>query len=1725
MSPDKSAEAIDLTLDLTSDSDDDVRPICLSSSPTTPLRSASIEVIGEIFSSGRLSHAQSRPSQTSFNSPGAETSTSGSVQRDSHDTFSTALARTPVEQVHKEPSTSHIPPTRPRPRRRTRPNVENEDVVLPKPFDKGFQQPFSPLSPEPCTLNTAEEFEKDDDVRANPPMQTDYPDDSTQMEYQEDIIQMEYDEDTLVRSPYASKQAYGDSTWGEDAELEEINGEAAIYLPSHQGTAGLQVGSEDVPLEAFSRLMSRMDQPITGAVEWQELDELLHDSSGLSISLPLGEEAMQLDALPDAISTAEGSEPRSDSVYDDADSWTVQETVAAALETRSRSQSSIRGQSIDTSQSNGRSLSPPIASRIGLRNRKKSLEMAKASDQREPDPQMSSPSTSIATESRESILRASVSSASSSSFSTLNSGPAGPGRPERPSGRRRGGVSARVRATMFEDESNPLSSTETEDRIEHNTHITEEQHVEQELPRLGEEDLFARERTMSSHTEDDWCILPDFNTPTKPKPHSGSQQSTVRSPQTSPRNRRKDSVNAGNAESPNTMRRGTRMRKATDKKEYVPLSYIMRTSCRESLAVLATSAAPPTTPGAGAGPSAPLFHQSPIAQKSPSRAIPSPTGKSLSRVISSLTIKSSSLTISSLAVKSPSLAVKSPSLAHSPASNASSALSTISPPRRRREPSQAHGSESKGGTSNARRLRRNNISLAEIPTLAVPIASTSHRRPQDSTTQKVCQIAHFPPSSISAEPNEYLIASDVRDSILMAVCAVLHEGGNKAISTKAHAAIYSAIRSYQRRIAKASCLGRKSLLAKHTFQGYLAEAYLTPGVHLDVLAMANSSSNGPKGAFWYLEGNYGSLQWESPFAKLEQPEKVQLHFPATETAKQRARKAPKVRGSDTSRQAAPDSAMKPRPRLRQKSYENEGSSHAAASTFDAETSASSSESDGDNGNDRLSKHASSVAENCGGDESAFAFYSNFDCFSESDSAYHTESDGEFDTDQLGANLPKKVAAQQCASALAISEKFKYVEDATSVLGVIGSPGPDIALFPDNPLGPVRWEQGSKAFSYTFLCDDASSLDASQHSDDNDVAMQDVGSESAELFLSKLPFCSPRLFDYGLLWDERQALFANTPELVDEDYDTTAATPVSSADSASLADLPYQRDSSTTCDREASAEPLLDLKEMGGESLADVVQMLGALLPPIQSIPHGVQADVATPKKSYTTHIRTGQRAPRFFASRMDPSSMPLGLPTCRTASPLSSPCSTSTREEFCRITPLPTLPCASGLVDTGTAMIEVHELDFLSSSQKQMSQIDIDPEDISFFEHRNRIDISHHACDLRNTKDAQVEQDDRHQGPESVLISELDDLLGESADVLPVTIGPALTTWTPSGFDSCVSPSRTSRSPVASADAERHQVTLECGNVEQHNFTHLEPDSTCIALPGQNRSTDIQMTEVEEADRIGMKEVDDAILYSWAEEGCLMTCDELDDNSTSTEISSEPTGTTRDSSVETEFDIRSLSCDDPFESAPMSIDPNVLSIIRPPNLFSDSRLPLVPRLGQSSTTRLPTTWNDNPEMPQGSKAVPRFAIRPRAMVKCVPIHTGDSALPRTKTVSRTRRIKTRQSKLSDTASPPRSSEPLASPGHRASRNPTASDGKVVIAQEMAAMTGTIHTGHSDISLQSGGTESSSPAEDDTPKPVPVVDSAPCSATVTHKMVDYVFLFVISWRSASVFRRVDTNYSE
>ncbi|KAJ9109315.1 hypothetical protein QFC21_000644 [Naganishia friedmannii] len=1772
MSPDRSAEAIDLTLDLTSDSDDDLRPICLSSSPATPLRSASIEVIGAIFSSGRLSQAQSRSSQHKSQTPPAEASSSESVQKDPHDTFSNVLARTPVEHVYKELNIGAISPTRPRPRRRKRPIIVDEEVVLPIPFDKGFQQPFSPLSPEPHTPNPAAEFGKEDvsHGRICSPIQMEYeeiPMAYEETEYEEDTVHTEYEEDTLVLSrPTTPKQVDGDSEWEYGGEPEETNGEASIYLPSHQASSALQADSGDVPSEAFSRLMSRMEQPVPGAVKWQELDELLHDNSGLSISLPLGEEAMQLDGIPDVnVPRANGS--RHDSVSDEAHSSIVQETVTAALETRSRAQSSSRAYSSGASRLDERSVSPPIASRIGLRNRRKSVEMAKASsDQHALSRPPSLPTTPMTTENRGSVLRASVSSATSSSFSILTSGPNHPF--ERPCGRRRGGVSARVRAALFEDESGDLFSTRRESRIKQNIRSREEQHVEQELPRLEEEGPSARERTLSSGSEKDWCILPDLTTPTQPTSCTRSQESTIESPEISPGNRdRRDSATTANVESPNSVRRGTRVRKASDKKEYVPLSHIIRKSCRKSLAESAASTDHPTTPNAEAGPSgsrtSSFCHSSPIAVKSPSHAIRSPAVKSLLRMTSSLAVKSPLLASSSrgvqsplsarssLAVKSPSLAksslvVKSPSHVKSPASNTSFRLLPISPPTRRREVPQASGSESISSLSNTRSLGQNNTSLPETPTPAVSIATSPRIRPKVPAVPKSSQVVPFPPKTTHAEPNEYLIASDLQDTLLMAVCAVLHKEGNKAMgvadiaeayvkynwlqdeSTMTPTVVYNAIRNYQRRVANASCLGRKSLLAKHILQGSLTEAYLTLGIHPDVVARATSTPSGPKGALWYLEGQYGSSRWESPFAKLKQnAEQAQAPLPIARQPKQRAQKAPKAFHRDTSTIAMPEAAIISRPRLRHECNHSVSKNGKAASTSDQEASASSRkiatslEADGDKEEDGLSEDDSSIADNHGGDESAFAFYSNFDYFSESedDSAFQTETDSEFGTvGELSDTSRKHSPTLSYASAIAVPDMSKPGDDGKAVLHVVGPAGPDVAIFPDNPLGPVRWERGTRASSYTFPFDTTSASDASHPSDDNDVLMEDVGSEDAESLPSEVPFCFQDMSDYRLLWNEEQAWLAEVPDLVDEDCDATAVTPVSSADSALLADLPYQREFSITSDREISAEPFIDPEEMADETLANVVQMLGQLLPP-NDISSAIKDEAAFAEASYTTHRRIGLRAPRFFVNCGEPSGKPLGMPMSDIFSPHSSPCSTSIRAKSCGDTSVTTPPCDSRPLGTTNTIDDVLELEFLSSLRKQISHIGIGSEELSFFEDRSGIESPRNTWLLRNEKGIEVKQDDPPLGPESVGMRELDELLGESAGALPVASGSTLPGGKPFACDDHVPLTLTSFHSVLDAAAERQEVVRI---VEQRGYVHSPTDTLRICSRGRDHATVIQKMVVDEDERIGIKEVDDAILYAWAEEGCQLTSKEMEDTATSTELSSEFTVTTRGSSMEMEFDIKSMSLDDPFEDEPMSVDPNVLFIARPPNLFSASISPEGPLLRPSSTRSLPTAWNDDPEMPQGSKAVPRFAIRPRAMVKCVPFIAQRSACSSsTASTSRNSRVK---SVKATSEIRTRSSVSLASPDIHRAQTGTTPNGKVAVAAEEASAGAALPAEHRRTSPDVGGVKRlPSTIDHDMLEASSTINNGPCPPTVTTEIIDSVFMFVISWRNTSVYRRIDSNY--
>lgn len=698
-----------------------------------------------------------------------EVGSSGSAQKDPCDTVTNVLARTPAEDVYEDLNIGDVVPTRPKPRRRKRPTpiVADDELVPSVPFDKGFQRPFSPLSPEPQTPNPVVDSGKENavDRQVSCPIQ---------MEYEEDSIEMRCAQDTLVlSSPPASKQVDGDLAWENGGEhLEDVHDETSIYLPSHHGSPALQVDSEDVPSEAFSRLMSRMERPVPGAMEWQGLDEILHNNSGLSISLPLGE-----DAIPDTIVTAERSGSRCHSISADSGSWTVGESVAAALQTRSKSQSSSRAHSPAASQSSERSGSPPILSRIGLRNRKRSVEMAKESEQRELGYPSSTLATPMSIGNENATLYAPLSSATSSSSPIFSSGPSRFF--ERPSGRRRGGVSARVRATMFEDGSQDLSSSQRESITEQSIHSTESQHVEQELPRSEKERPIVRERTISSGSEEDWCILPDFKTPTQSTSRTRSQQPNFESASTSPGNRPGDCASNTNVnESPNTVRRGTRVRKATDKKEYVPLSHIIRKSCRKSLAESAAATVLPGTPGAAGQPSSSrsdIFSQTlPMMVESPPHPTAPSSGKSLSRVIASLGVKSPFLATSSPAVQSSSFM-------KSPAFKASLGSATISPPRRRRAAPQAGESKSKGNTSNARSLGRNNTSLPETSTPAVSVATSPRLCFKIPVVQKPSHGIPFPPNPMLTESNEYFIVSDLQDVPLMAVCAVLHDGGNKAM--------------------------------------------------------------------------------------------------------------------------------------------------------------------------------------------------------------------------------------------------------------------------------------------------------------------------------------------------------------------------------------------------------------------------------------------------------------------------------------------------------------------------------------------------------------------------------------------------------------------------------------------------------------------------------------------------------------------------------------------------------------------------------------------------------------------------------------------------------------------------------------------------------------------------------------------------------------------------------
>ncbi|KAJ9092300.1 hypothetical protein QFC19_008734 [Naganishia cerealis] len=1200
--------AIDLTLSL-SDSDDDDVPIFLSSSRYTPLRSVSaeFEVIGEITPAGNQSASETQRSRN--RSP--VTPSKGKALK-TVAASSSASSERPIEHIYEELNIGETSPVRPRPRRRKRPVVEDEPVARSTTPDSLPPEP-SPLAlPEPDLLQQVKVAAEEVDI----------------LEQVQSRVQMECVEEISAHKSSSQEPTEGRSLCDASAELDGLNDEASIYLPSREPTPAMQVDSEDLLADASTQLVSQIEQQSKGVVEWQVLEELLLDTSGLSISLPSEDEASQLDLIPEESVIGEASGSRSASMAQEVDSRSVQATVAAALmdiHCPLKSPPTSRTDACVPPLTSGESVSP-IASRIGLRNRKKSVEMEMVG-QRGLNTRTASPVSPALIPNEASTPRTSLLSATSSHFSNISS--ASSQTFERGSVRRRGGVSARVRASLFEAEQNDLTSTRPESRSEQSVSSGDKQHnADRHTPTLEGEHSFVREAQRTIAIEDDWSILPAYKTPKTTTPSRRSQNYAVKSLETTPQSKKWGSTDAVDVESSNTTsttRRGTRVRKATQKLgDFVPLGEILRKSPRSSQIESGNTLARQSTLVAENGHSAATL---------------------LMQVIT-------------------------------PSTDASFNLSRVSPPAHAQETLPASPSESKRSDSGRWRRSERDVSIASTPTSAVSIVKKPRLRLKLISTPKQNQVVPFPPAGLPAESNEYLSTQDLEDMTLMAIFAVLNEAGNKAMGATEIAEtyathdwmqkkspmtpldVYTTLRNYLKRTAFAQ---RKSLIAKQTLQGTSAEAYLKPGLHPDVAARANRNGY-TRGCVWYLEGKYGSSHWESPFASLRpEKEKIHLRAPQSKTQSRRASKAklvqpPPLQSAPKRSEVISRPGQQSKPDQRPNQLRRWASSYRYTSSASSRKSVTSSESEEEEGEDleickldddeeHLIPDANEYSAGSDMNQSVSALDIDIDSVSHSDSASHTESDTQFEAvRQLCKMSLKQSPVPARTTAIPIAESAVRDDEGRAVIQVITSAGSDTAVFPDNPLKPFRWEHGPIASSGSFSFNDSPPEDILHLSNDSDVVMKDVENERAVSYPSKMPFSFERNIDQMSLWNEERALFSEPPDLIDEDFEAISTTPTSSKDSDILADTPYLRDVTLSGDREDWTEHLLDMEETSDGSLIKVARVLGRLLPSGHNMLDAIIHDPNSPTTNYTARRRSGHGRSSFFSHRK-PSTVPLGLPT------------------------------------------------------------------------------------------------------------------------------------------------------------------------------------------------------------------------------------------------------------------------------------------------------------------------------------------------------------------------------------------------------------------------------------------------------------------------------------------------
>lgn len=871
-----------------------------------------------------------------------------------------------------------------------------------------------------------------------------------------------------------------------------------------------------------------------------------------------------------------------------------------------------------------------------------------------------------------------------------------------------------------------------------------------------------------------------------------------------------------------------------------------------------------------------------------------------------------------------------------------------------------------------------------------------------------------------------------------------------SLGTAAGSCISNVIRSYQRR-CQSAMVPRKSIVSKRILFGGFPEARLFPGLHQDMLKkLLDAGKERPRGGFFYLEGWVGSARWKSPFAGLdigtshmvdfrtwcshgkvivdtpaepsiqplmeEEPRSAkaskampQVSKPATQSANRnnssqpsrkrpvaQSRKAPTASSRPTENALVPSASatssaqpelspklrfkIPPKARIGQKNVPPSKSLPARpmpSLAQPAHRDSSAEESDGDTGQFQNSSDTDEDASMSG----RFCAYKNLLINFDADSGSDSQSASDSDTDSSD-DISEGGSSAEAANSTAVERKTN--SNPTIYLSLSGDN--KAAVFPDNPLGPVVWDQGLDRTPPTYAFDGASFADLPSQDFQDDVAMQDLTEEVFGVYQSARASSGTSSATPGIHWFEERAAFRDPPDLYHEDADTPPTSPESYSDAA---DDDYPMIEASDIVQIQHSE---DGDEVVDDSLVNAVRTLRGLLSGDSKSPTSSTIDF-TFKDVHGSHKQAVRRL-RFRSE--ESTKISLALPPC-IPSPSSSPQSPSSLAtngtDFVSETPPSPSPSKDYLKDRLTSTFVMSP-----GLQEQGSQFEIECHEICEFDAMakesgilNEVkDVHRQLFEAVNT----LSEGTAVQGPESLDLDEFDRLWSSSFGGASASISSRLMHHEGSGMTvgketlSTTGPHMGNEVLNETPDSTRKRLAIE-RNAHRLTISTIETD---------NR---LRM-DIDEDDRIGIKELDDAMLCCWLEEevddATGPSCSEGEDEERAV-IDSAP-HEDRTSHLHVDHpDLGRSESENPFElecdphETSIAVDPNLLGIFKPVTLQVPRTLPTVPSLGRCSKSHLSATWKNANHPPQGSKAIPPLAVRPRAMVQCAALSQSELTCP------------------------------------------------------------------------------------------------------------------------------------